>query len=69
MSSVEATTHTAGRGFLDEWEGCDGELVTAQEYLALLEADPETDELTIVVARNSLLQRKLTLVRAVADES
>jgi hypothetical protein len=64
MPSVEASAYTAGRlvsEFLEEWEGRDRQLATAQEYLALLEADPATDELTIVVARHAVLQRKRSL--------
>jgi hypothetical protein len=71
MPSVEASAYTAGRlsaEFLDDWEGRDRQLATAQEYLALLEADPAADDLTIAVARHAVLQRKQTLARAVAGE-
>jgi hypothetical protein len=72
MTSVQASAYTSGRlgaEFPDDWEGRDGELATAQEYLALLEADPATDELTIAVARHAVLQRKRSLAMAVAGES
>jgi hypothetical protein len=72
MTSVQASAYTSGRlgaEFPDDWEGRDGELATAQEYLALLEADPGTDELTIAVARHAVLQRKRSLAMAVAGES
>jgi hypothetical protein len=72
MTSMEASEYTTGRPvteFPDYWERLDSQLATAQEYLALLEADPATDELTIVVARHAVLQRKQTLARAVAGES
>jgi hypothetical protein len=72
MTSVEASAYTAGRlsaQFLDDWEGRDDELATAQEYLAVLEADPATDELTIAVARHTVLQRKRSLASAVFGES
>jgi hypothetical protein len=72
MPSVEASAYTAGRvgaEFLEDWEGRDGPLATAQQYLAQLEADPATDELTIAVARDAVLQRKRSLARAVAGES
>ena len=67
MSSAEASAYTTAHPEL--LEAHDGQLVSAREYLALLEADPETDELTIVVARNAVLQRKLTLVKAIVGES
>jgi hypothetical protein len=57
------TTERPGAQFPDYWEGRDSQLATAQEYLALLEADPATDELTIAVARHAVLQRKQTLAR------
>ena len=72
MTSMEASAYTTGRPgaeFPDYWEGRDSQLATAQKYLALLEADPATDELTIAVARHAVLQRKRSLARAVADES
>ena len=72
MTSMEASAYTAGSlgaEFPDDWEGRDVQLATAREYLALLEADPATDELTIAVARHAVLQRKQTLARAVAGES
>ena len=72
MTSLEASAYTAGRlsaEFLDDWEGRDGQLATAQEYLAVLEADPATDELTIAVARHAVLQRKRSLASAVFGES
>jgi hypothetical protein len=72
MPSVEASAYAAGRAgaeFLEDWEEPDGQLATAQEYLALLEADPATDELTIVVARHDVLQRKRSVARAVAGET
>jgi len=71
MTSLEASAYTAGRPgaeFLDDWEGRDGQLARAQEYLALLEADPATDELTIAEARHAVLQRKQTLARVVTGE-
>jgi hypothetical protein len=72
MPSVEASAYTAGRPgleFFDDWEGHDDQLATAQEYLALLEADPATDELPIAVARHAVLQRKRSLSDALAGES
>jgi hypothetical protein len=72
MQSVESSAYTAARPgseLLEDWEGHDGQLATAQEYLALLEADPAADELTIVVARHAVLQRKRSLARAHAGES
>jgi hypothetical protein len=72
MPSVEASAYTAGHlgaEFLEDWEGRDGQLATAQEYLAALEADPATDDLTIAVARDAVLQRKRSLAGAVAGES
>jgi hypothetical protein len=66
MPSIEAAAYTAGRlipELLHEWEGRDGQLAEAQEYLAQLEADPATDELAIVEeARQAVLQRKQTLL-------
>jgi hypothetical protein len=72
MTSIEASEYATGRPvteFPDYWERLDSQLAAAQEYLALLEADPTTDELTIAVARHAVLQRKQTLARAVAGES
>jgi len=72
MTSMEASAYTAGSlgaQFVDDWEGPDDELATAQEYLALLEADPATGDLTIAVARHAVLQRKRSLARAVAGET
>jgi hypothetical protein len=72
MTSMQASAYTAGRlgaEFPDDWEGQDGQLATAQEYLALLEADPATDDLTIAVARHAVLQCKRSLAMAVASES
>jgi len=72
MTSMEASAYTTGRPgaeFPDYWEGRDSQLATAQKYLALLEADPAADELTIAVARHAVLQRKRSLARAVASES
>lgn len=72
MTSMEVSAYTAGSlgaEFVDDWDGRDDELATAQEYLALVEADPATDELTIAVARHVVLQRKRSLARAVASES
>ena len=72
MSSLGASAYTAGRvgaELLDELERRDGPLRRAQEYLALLEADPAADEFTIVVARNAVLQHRLSLVKAVTGES
>jgi hypothetical protein len=69
MESSAYTTGRPGAEFLDDWEGRDDELATAQEYLAVLEADPATDELTIAVARHTVLQRKRSLATAVFGES
>ena len=72
MTSMQASAYTTGRPgaeFSDYWEGRDSQLATAQEYLALLEADPVTDGLTIAVARHAVMQRKQTLARAIAGES
>jgi hypothetical protein len=72
MTSMDASAYTAGgpyAQFPHDWEGQDVQLATAQEYLALLEADAATDELTIAIARHAVLQRKQTLARAVAGES
>jgi hypothetical protein len=68
MQSVEQSAYTAGHlvAELVEWYGRDGQLAAAREYLAELEADPETDELTIVEARQAVLQRKRSLSLAVA---
>jgi hypothetical protein len=65
MPLIEAAAYTSGRlipGLLHEWEGRDDQLAQAQEYLAQLEADPATDELAIVEARQAVLQRKRTLL-------
>ena len=67
MTSMQASAYTTGNPgaqFPDYWEGRDVQLATAQEYLALLEADPATDELTIAVARHAVLHRKQSLARA-----
>jgi hypothetical protein len=72
MTSMEASAYAAGSPdaqFPGDWEGQDVQLATAQEYLALLEADAATDELTIAVARHAVLQRKQTLAWAVSAES
>jgi hypothetical protein len=69
MQSVEQSAYTAGHlvpELVEEWDGRDGQLAAAREYLAELEADPETDELTIVEARQAVLQRKRSLSLAVA---
>lgn len=72
MTSMDASAYTAGSPdaqLPDDWEGQDVQLTTAQEYLALLEADAATDDLTIAIARHAVLHRKQTLARAVAGES
>lgn len=69
MQSVEQSAYTTGRllaELVEEWDGRDDHLAAAREYLAELEADPETDELTIVEARQVVLQRKRSLSSAVA---
>ena len=69
MQSVEQSAYTAGHlvaELVEEWDGRDDRLAAAREYLAELEADPETDELTIVEARQAVLQRKRSLSLAVA---
>jgi hypothetical protein len=69
MQSVEQSAYTAGHlvaELVEEWDGRDGQLAAAREYLAELEADPETDELTIMEARQAVLQRKRSLLLAVA---
>jgi hypothetical protein len=69
MQSVEQSAYTAGHlvaELVEEWDGRDDQLAAAREYLAELEADPETDELTIVEARQAVLQRKRSLSLAVA---
>lgn len=72
MPWVETAAYAAGHAgaeFLEDWAGQDGQLATAQAYLALLEADPAADELTLVVARHDVLQRKRSVATAVADET
>lgn len=41
----------------------DAVLQEARRYLQALEADPETDELTLVMARNEVFMRKRSLAQ------
>jgi len=47
-----------------EWQ--DAPLAAAEEYLAQLEEDPTTDELTIAMARNEVMLRRRELTEKIA---
>jgi hypothetical protein len=49
---------------LQELERHDGPLTEARQRLAELEADPETDELTLLIARHDVFLRRRTLADA-----
>lgn len=48
---------------LYEFEAHDTVLREARRRLAALEADPETDELTLVTARNDVFRRKRSIAQ------
>ena len=55
-------------GLLGSPESQDPRLADAQEYLAALEADPDCDELALVVARHEVMLRRHTLAEEIARE-
>ena len=71
MPAIAESVSAAARRheeFFQQWEHLDARLTTAREHLELLEADPATDELTIVTARHELLVCKRELASAIASE-
>ena len=57
-----------GDDFRKRWDSLDRQLAIARDYLELLEADPETDELPLMIARNQLLEHKRALAKILAGE-
>ena len=71
MAQIAESVYAASRKraeFFHQWEQLDAQLTTAREYLELLEADPATDELPIVIARHELLLCNRELASAIAGE-
>ena len=71
MPEIAESVHAAARKceeFFQQWEHLDARITTAQAYLELLEADPATDELPIVMARHKLLLCKRELASAINSE-
>jgi len=71
MAQIAESVYAASRKraeFFQQWEQLDAQLTTAREYLELLEADPATDELPIVIARHELLLCNRELASAIASE-
>ena len=55
--------------FVQRWERLEQQLAKSNAYLALLEEDPTTDEIPILIARNQLLRHKLELADLTAGEA
>jgi len=71
MPEIAESVYAASRKreeFFQQWQHLDAQLTTAREYLELLEADPATDELPIVIARHELLLCNRELASAIASE-
>ena len=71
MPEIAESVYAASRkreDFFQQWGHLDAQLTTAREYLELLEADPATDELPIVIARHELLLCNRELASAIASE-
>jgi hypothetical protein len=71
MSNIAVLAHRTADGldeFRKRWERLDQQLSASREYLALLEADPTTDELPIVFARSQLLKYQQDLAKAIGGE-
>ena len=60
-TGVTLRTTFSAAALLQDLESHDAVLAAALQRLAALEADPETDELTLVAARHEVLMRKMRI--------
>jgi hypothetical protein len=65
---VAAGTWFGNPAVLQDNERRDSELAEARQYLEALEADPESDELTIVMARHEIFRHKGRIAAQLAME-